>query len=1460
MNTATAHGDQTNASPADSAGRPAGAPAAREFVLGPLNRHWYRRCLDGLETNLKNTGSNAGVKQLSDLCDKVVTGFLTAVTAQAPDSDQLQFPADRAYYIPFEGDNAKEFNFAKPFYQYLSGSLGERFHESLWSFFPWDPVTGNVVIDQKLSVSKSSSGHRTIAFDDLLTERPRPIKSENVPGLAGATRLRKSLLLRSDGDDLLKLVFGMNPSPGEPSSGLEVSLSLALAAAFEVYNATYHNPAVEVLLVNHMQVIRWLRLGARDRAGRPLTQGGQDYPELKEELLRAFFLSSDAGVAPLDAAGAKTLDLLRTLVDGGERLFQDVPGNNRQTWAGMLGRYPDSPFMRSLHDGVHQRGGEQARLATDQEFGQETKVVTWLRKLLPNLISFCSHFLAAGTEKRLEEAFIPELRDELLRAGDPEQSFVWVCPDFQTINESLPMGLSEDYQIRGAKKENVDALSDRLSRPLVEFYRRHDLACLQARDSAGQTRLNKLDRYWLARDKPLFKEQLFASFDNPAKGLAVPALRAPASAGSGRVMEPRPQNIFLRVKVCDLSNEPVINGLFVFTTDHDEVGIKNKSVQQRWQDVHDLLAFARVYFFVVRDYLHGWDRARDARDVGRLNLHLYEEMLRRLNERMENCEKRLGSETRKKNAPTPGITQPGNWDRFVYEVLNSYARSLIDKPERVRIETFQYDRLLLLPLATGAGNDEYRLPFYLFQAIFCECEGRRINKTHYALVKPFQSPVESIDILSTNRFRARSFERPTQGKGHPGKHDPYLEKHYVGQQDGPEQSLVPKLMGAGEPNDRGEPSDRGKKWASWVLQNFWTTTTRTLGNLSADSRNSDLWTPFLERLTASFRGLSSAGGTADDADYQWFLFRLGLLRIILRFVRNENPQDKALVMIERQYEQTTLKLDREFDDNQEWNVLHLAEREESSLFKTISEWLALKPDDPSIRFVRFELRDDDPFVLEFLRHLTDHVANDVQTDAGATWFHPLLTRPIGDDRDPETHRRAGQLISHRRPPYDMMRAGDECIGMFLGVVNLEMDTGGLDSRRLSFLVAMLRDYDRTQAGRAHNSDDTATDIADDLQDLTLFTKTFFRNVQGFVRDPIRSQQFRLLSTDAAVIERHWPDLKSEWAQLEENQRKLVQEVNDRDAQRRAAERYVREVHAQPVVAHLEPMRDGKGRGAAFTEHLKSLVMFNAWLAMCENKYCFNSLYWNVDHIRKVLVGSDIGVCIEFLGNYLKELAAAGTMERSVFSHWTGDWPTKREDRRQTDALRLQGDLAKAILAGYRDRLTKAEQDSFRLMADNAKVHRIESAAFLDMLRVIRNLFAKVEAWEFWDEFHADIYDLMRRFVAATTHEFHFGTVDEHTRRVGLWTRSGIEEFDLAALPKRADKKVWVIIGDRSTYQPLFPIHDLIFFHNEIKHMVLGYSHGKWDDLSNGTGIRLPGAENPWLPQHDPVTVFTTKET
>ena len=90
---------------------------------------------------------------------------------------------------------------------------------------------------------------------------------------------------------------------------------------------------------------------------------------------------------------------------------------------------------------------------------------------------------------------------------------------------------------------------------------------------------------------------------------------------------------------------------------------KGKTQELRKEDREDLLAFAKVYFFIVRDYFRALDQAQEARDIGQLNQYLYDKRLSRLDQRMQ------------RRIDTPAFTQgsiadKGNWSLFVYEIVN----------------------------------------------------------------------------------------------------------------------------------------------------------------------------------------------------------------------------------------------------------------------------------------------------------------------------------------------------------------------------------------------------------------------------------------------------------------------------------------------------------------------------------------------------------------------------------------------------------------------------------------------------------------------------------------------------------------------------------------------------------------------------------------------------------------------
>jgi hypothetical protein len=1093
--------------------------------LGILNRHWYRRCLDALSRTLVEVGSEPSVEQLNALGDRVVTDFLTAVTGQAPNSPQPQFPADRAFYIPFEGDNAGKFNFAKPYFQFVGPPEGfESLEHSLWSFLPWSRVEGSgyglaAVAGRERMVeiahleSINDEG-QTISFEEMISA-PARVASDSGWVDPDKLRLRKSLLLRGREDSLAAEVFGEERERAA-GAGLPVRklLKSAIVHVFEIYKAAPGNAAIELLLQNHLNVLRWLDRLAHSpepeaRGGRmALSQQDEDYKTVLLVLLATYYLddaSPDPGASPEEASGLepRKAQLLNTLRDWVIPPEKSGP--------------PAEPDLRRLAADLCTLGESRFLLAVNQRRkaapGMLVEDVAWdeLKENRPHFVSFYKYFLKSGFEADLEANLAASTADDPRRAGKATESFVWVCPDFQDLDDSLPKadrpGRGWAEQVRG-----LEARLAEITRPYRWFFRKLESLSLARYDS-------RISNYWRTRLNPNRKDWVFGSFDSERRGLIVEPRQALGGVG---LDDPRPQNIFLRVKVCDSLNEPFINGLFVFTSDHDEVRFKHKDPAVRGEDVDDLLAFAKVFFFIVRDHIHGLDRARDAADIGRLNQHLYDRRLASLDRRMN--DHLAGFDSRALD-----VAHRENWPKFVYDVLNNYAYSLLDKPDEVRIETFPYDRLLILPLGDrGAEDSSYDLPFYLFQCVFVERVAEKIDGNHYSLLKPFQSPVEQIDAKSPDRFEARSFQKTSESRGVKETLHRFLEKHYVG-------ASGPGASEGGEPGSSAvksdAPGDWGATWARRAVRRFWERT----------RKNADLWCEFLGDLTRDYRDLVESRLPAEAArpTELWFFLRFSLLRGVLREIAADDPD---LEGIRRRYLQDELKL--RFDDKQDLDLLFLAttaerERDPFAVLARGNKRAALQGD--PLKVISFEeyfvrgrdpltSRPRDPLMVKFFEHLTHQVMNDdehVTADDGTvcrTFYQKLLTRPferLGPAPDDGRPRSAAGQIGKRIPAYEAMEKGDDAVAMFLGVVNLTTGQNRLEVRQFRCLIAMMRDFDDSRTGLEQSEKEVRAKLQKDRDDLTLFTRMFFQNVHRFLTTAREREQVRSLSIDIVQIARNW---------------------------------------------------------------------------------------------------------------------------------------------------------------------------------------------------------------------------------------------------------------------------------------------------------------------------------------------------
>lgn len=1122
------------------AGGDQAGPSGSTYDLGPLNRHWYRRCLDALDERLRESSTNPSINELKDLCDSVVTGFLTAVTGQSPDSSRLQFPADRAYFIPFEGDLAERFNFSKPFYR-LKGEPSDKqknrlYEHSVWSFYPWVEGGTRIEIDNQRSVDGSG---KTIPFEEMISVRAQFVGEEADEERARAGTkvpllLEKSLVTRGEDRSYLGRLFATDDRRGEAArQKLYDRCAVAMGGIFDVYRMTPGNVAVESILLNHVTVIRWLltmlaqeRKEAQDGKAVLVAEQDDDFKNLFLAFLRFFFFGARFG-SRLGANDEKRVQDLFKILDASAKGATDEAQREgdgaRRSWVDFYSeraKKADTPFSKHL---------AQRKKSLDGPAGETGDLFQAIESDLRN---FRQYLLSVTSEERIEGDLAAALEDRLLKAGDSRQSFVWVIPDFERIDDSIP----RRFEVQKRTTNEVHALSGAIAEAYKAFYERFDAVCVGTGD-----RRQKLEAYWRTLGQANREQLVFSSFKDSPVGLYVPEMAAANKADEEALRRRgsnRPQSFFLRVKICDSLNEPVINGLFILSTDHDEVLYKGKSQDLRKEDQEDLLAFSKVYFFIVRDYFRALDQAQSARDIGQLNQYLYDKRLGDLDQRMQ----------RRIEMQTGGIADEKNWPLFTYEILNNYAFSLIEKPEDVQSETFPYDRLLILPLGEERRGTDYNLPFYLFQTLFAERQAGEIQAGLYSLIKPFQSPLEESKETG-ERFRVKSFQKVSKTGSQEERLERYLEKIYVGAQEQPSraevagrqsgeagarqpvgkvtaapatepESFVVKLLREGK-----DSPDRGRDWVNQAVDSFW--------SRFSPQEQLDLWRSFLNHLTESFERLGRTDRTKESGEEQWFLLRLGLLRVLLS---DRSRRGERIDVIRRAYD-NDLKL--RFNNDRSLDVVKWATEEDP--FTRLAERLPRLAERLEIQFEPFTLRGDDPFVLTFFLHLTNLVCNRYESEeenvekgwtesSHATWYQPLLTRPLeagreaagakGEASNLDLHVAAGQQIKHRVPPYPQIEAGTHALSMFLGVINFSVGQGK-QRARLRCLVAMIRDYDDAQTGTGFTQKEREQQLEVDRRDLSLYTTTFFRNVQKFVKDAMAREENRVLSTDITQIARNW---------------------------------------------------------------------------------------------------------------------------------------------------------------------------------------------------------------------------------------------------------------------------------------------------------------------------------------------------
>lgn len=1055
--------------------------------LGEVNRHWYRRRLDGLDAMLRKVSRSPGLKETNDLCEAIITGFLTAVTGQGRGSNIPQFPSDRACFIPFDGDKVGKFQYAKSYYQFSEKVPKKSFANSLWSFYPIlsgfePPKISDSSVDERI---ETISLKKMLSVGEKFDEEKFTIKKSLLLNKGVIRELAESLFSQGIRKEIRK------------------KLSEAIISVFGIYKETPGNTSVELILFQHLSVIRWLYAMLEINSNKV-----NDFDELFRCFLRSYFVKSIQFGHKVDDSTAEDEPIISTLLQWLiENKELDTLWHELEPFEGRLkGKNPIEEF----------------------------------KKIKSDLKSFRT-FLREG-EKRLEEDLDEILSENPLKAGQTKTSFVWVVRDYADFEENLP-----DEHKPNLNKHILDRLNklhEKIINPLIYFFHQYEIATLR-------TVMPDLNNYWRTRGQAARQDKLYASFNHSEMGIIKP--------GEDKLINwssERPQNVFVRVRVSDSLNESQINGLFIFSSDRDELKHEFKDDVARKEDAQDLLSFSKVFFFIVRDYFYGQDRSRDASDIGKLNQHLFEKRLNALNTCMETRAKVDRFEEK-------SIINISNWDKFIFALLNNYAFSLIDQPTLVSRESFPYDRLVILPHGRSnigeTSTSPFFLPFFYFQSIFLKKDQNGVDGKHYSFIKPFQSPV---DKEGGDGF-ARTFQKESEENEIITPLSQYLEKHYLGgwydevkSSSGKRntEEYIPDSYVTKTYPCKPDRLDIGseQRWTTWALEHLWEKTTRERDGLYDSDQ---LWRNFLKNLTMSFQDLLARRWPLDEVPKRqlWFLYQFSFLRIVIEYLRSSNRlevcehgyRDKAFNHIHKTYSKD-LKL--QFNDQKRFNILLLAGLDQDfnnfeDPFETLYNLNKNLLDNPleNVSFVLHEIEKDELLILFFLECLTKISKNHPSLfteerdakDINLTWYQPLLTRPIEHDPTPsqpescgmteeqQLHFNTGLRIGKRTPPYEQIRKGEEKITMFLGVVNIQIGETTRESRPIRCLIAALRDYDDTQSTRVTDQKVAKEQLKIDVRDLSLYSNSFFSNAENFMNDSISQKRLAELSREIPQIGRNW---------------------------------------------------------------------------------------------------------------------------------------------------------------------------------------------------------------------------------------------------------------------------------------------------------------------------------------------------
>ena len=373
--------------------------------------------------------------------------------------------------------------------------------------------------------------------------------------------------------------------------------------------------------------------------------------------------------------------------------------------------------------------------------------------------------------------------------------------------------------------------------------------------------------------------------------------------------------------------------------------------------------------------------------------------------------------------------------------------------------------------------------------------------------------------------------------------------------------------------------------------------------------------------------------------------------------------------------------------------------------------------------------------------------------------------------------------------------------------------------------------------------------------------------------------YRVLTDWDDVLERNL-DLKKEYDALNLARTKLIMDLSNREAKRFAAIKAMYHADMPPVATFLQEDTKAPSAGS-YTKVLRSLLHFQAFLALCENYYMFSGSdeLCSKGTAKQMIDLPALGTAQTLLTNYVEKLgkvkdAATGEsrLSKSILHKWHRKWATEKWliDGGPSDAVRVVVGIVQELHEKFPQRFPSAPEDKddlFNVIA--RKKPGGESfliGEFLEFAVALRNRFSKEasegadasgDSDDQWSSIAPETWNLLRQFVASVSVPMRIGIVEEGRVRSWQSTRGHAPSEELPPIPDGASGEIWVYapssIGNpegKPVFVPAFRIDSVIRIRPDDGVMFGVYNKKEWRALvATANDAELAFGSCDWLPTY-----------